>query len=599
MKFQFIRGKHDAGGILLYARSEENTRWKVSVKGFEPYLYVSEGEPCNDYRIKKVEGGYKGIYGEELKKIILYPPATIKQLRTNVTKSWEGDLDVVQRFLIDRGIKSGFEIKEVPSSRNNRNLAIAVKKIRSVNFALPPVVCYLNVEVYTEGGGLPVVDSAEHPVVAVSLGTNLHEEVITFLLSNDEHKRGGNVRAFKKETTLLQAVHTYLEELQPDIITGWRLREFDLQYLVNRAKKLSLEFDHTFALVFDMQRGWQKLERGSRVFLKDIAMRLNLTDGESIPLKRYRTQLYKENVDTLLHYSQGFIRYLKEIDKKRRITGFFWDLKNRVGLTDMESAFSNGNVINLLLLRELKDTVVLPSTPSKKERKKRERLEEDFPLEGGKIFTPDAGLYENIAVIDFSRFYPSVLIAKNISPELQEGITVYNDGTGVMTNITRMLWRERDHYEQKLEAVPVGSEEYSVAKKKRDIVKYLLNTTWAYMGWNRARIWNIKARKRVQEKAREALEYIAKESENMGYPVVYGDTDSIFVKTDSLDEAKRLKAKLNIKALNIDLEGRVTLDLDKFFRELMLVPHKTKRRAAKKRYIGRVTFKKWGRSRYH
>src|SRR3989337_3030353 len=46
------------------------------------------------------------------------------------------------------------------------------------------------------------------------------------------------------------------------------------------------------------------------------------------------------------------------------------------------------------------------------------RVEQPYrPYAGGIVLTPQAGLHENIAVLDFKSMYPNIMITYNLSPD--------------------------------------------------------------------------------------------------------------------------------------------------------------------------------------
>ncbi|EHK01698.1 DNA-directed DNA polymerase [Candidatus Haloredivivus sp. G17] len=48
--------------------------------------------------------------------------------------------------------------------------------------------------------------------------------------------------------------------------------------------------------------------------------------------------------------------------------------------------------------------------PSQKKRSKRDR---EQAYTGGFVYTPEEGLYDNVAVFDFRSLYPTVMVAHN------------------------------------------------------------------------------------------------------------------------------------------------------------------------------------------
>ncbi len=78
----------------------------------------------------------------------------------------------------------------------------------------------------------PIVDSACKQFTSYSfvLGT----------IDQSDGAEYGNVFAFNNEADLLSAFSLFLNALQPDMLTGWNIEQFDLTYLIARAKHLQL-----------------------------------------------------------------------------------------------------------------------------------------------------------------------------------------------------------------------------------------------------------------------------------------------------------------------------------------------------------------------
>lgn len=113
--------KIEANGslIILIGRQEgTNERWTVQVTDFRPYFYV----PALD--IGKVEekgldyeGGFMAYVHEDptlpmvdTLRVFTKDPADVGKRRKGFDRTWEADIPYTRRFLIDTGIRSGFQV---------------------------------------------------------------------------------------------------------------------------------------------------------------------------------------------------------------------------------------------------------------------------------------------------------------------------------------------------------------------------------------------------------------------------------------------------------------------------------------------------------
>lgn len=61
-----------------------------------------------------------------------------------------------------------------------------------------------------------------------------------FVLGNCSPLVDADIRCFESERDLLMSWRDFVLELDPDILTGWNVVNFDIPYLFNRAEALGL-----------------------------------------------------------------------------------------------------------------------------------------------------------------------------------------------------------------------------------------------------------------------------------------------------------------------------------------------------------------------
>lgn len=118
IKYHYIKVEYKVENddpIIFLIGREINTLQKriFRVTGFEPYFYAKEEEAVpNSTMIKRVESGFKTLFGEPCKKIVVTIPSDVRELKKYF--SWTGEADIVfpRRFLIDTGIKTYFSVPE-------------------------------------------------------------------------------------------------------------------------------------------------------------------------------------------------------------------------------------------------------------------------------------------------------------------------------------------------------------------------------------------------------------------------------------------------------------------------------------------------------
>ena len=133
MKLLYVAIKRDSGlnNILhLYGRSKQ--KHHLTISDFHPYFYILSTElpkletlrsgifsQAEDRKysqlvgyIRSVRDGYMSLFDEELTKIEMEVPWQVGKLRRFFSKSYEADIIFERRFLIDHGVKRGFEIRK-------------------------------------------------------------------------------------------------------------------------------------------------------------------------------------------------------------------------------------------------------------------------------------------------------------------------------------------------------------------------------------------------------------------------------------------------------------------------------------------------------
>ncbi|HSV49683.1 MAG TPA: DNA polymerase domain-containing protein, partial [Candidatus Acidoferrales bacterium] len=207
---------------------------------------------------------------------------------------------------------------------------------------------------------------------------------------------------------------------------------------------------------------------------------------------------------------------------------------------------------------------------------------------GGIVLTPQPGLHENIAVLDFKSMYPNIMITYNLSPDtyIQPGDPEPSEGVYVAPEVgyrfrksppgfykeaLTYLITVRGTIRQKMKTLPPKTVEYQVLDARQKAVKILTNTAYGYAGWIAAR-WYIKP---VAEAAsawgRHIIVTASQLAKQADVAVIYGDTDSLFIKYD--------KAKADQLQADIKRDLKLDVEIGEIYERIFFTE-------AKKRYAG-------------
>ena len=157
---------------------------------------------------------------------------------------FESNLDPVLRFMHRSGIKStgwvdtGDDCVRSNLSRCNIDLWCGewktLKSVESEKVA-PFVIMSLDIETYSSTGRFPDADTKGDAVFQVGITlkrigeTEIYDRVCLCYKSTESHL------SFETERDLLVATKDYILSVDPDIITGWNIFGFDLEFLYKRA----------------------------------------------------------------------------------------------------------------------------------------------------------------------------------------------------------------------------------------------------------------------------------------------------------------------------------------------------------------------------
>jgi len=199
---------------------------------------------------------------------------------------------------------------------------------------------------------------------------------------------------------------------------------------------------------------------------------------------------------------------------------------------------------------------------------------------GGLILTPDVGLHEEVAVLDFESMFPSLMVTRNISYETIRG----SAGKGFVVDFTREALERRLHFKHMRRGLEEGSQEWRWCEGRQEALKAVLFCTYGYSGCWANRFGNFDTFMEINRVARETLVESMNIARRRGYRTLYGNNDSLFLK-----RAGAGPGDYRALADEITASTGLSMAVDKVFRYLVLLPQKGEERTgAANRYYGRT-----------
>ncbi len=482
-----------------------------------------------------------------------------------------------------------------------------VKKIEDKKFS-PKIIAY---DIETDE-----IKIGQGEILMISLVSDDFKKVITWKKTK---KKINNVEFVKDESELLEKFVEYVKKISPDFLVGYFSDGFDLPYLKARAEinnvKLSLGLDgseprfsrgieltgkikgivHIDLLKFIrtaysqyMQSETLSLNEVSKEFLGDSKKDFKFKHSSKIDEDGWE-KYYDYNLHDSVLVFRLFEKIWPDILEFSRI---MQDPIFEVSRNGMSKNVDSYIIHNLEKFNEIPE-----KKPMNEEISKRMSLGK---YEGAFVFEPIPGLYEDIAVFDFTSSYGSTIVTYNLSKstflEKKENQSLssflkekdchsieiggeefyFSKKPGFFPEMLREIIELRKKYKQELKTNP------DVIKKARsNAFKLLANASYGYQGFFGARYYSREAAAATAAFAKKLIKDVIEIINKSGYKTIYSDTDSIAFLLGKKTEKQTLDF---LKKLNSKLPGIMELELEGFFKRGIWVTKRTGGIGAKKKY---------------
>ncbi|HYN02348.1 MAG TPA: DNA polymerase II, partial [Vicinamibacteria bacterium] len=601
--------------LHLFGRLEDGRSFLVRDHRRVPCFYVErdDAERAREKGALRQEATDQvTLLGRPVVRVEVQEPADAPPLRDRLTKAGipthEADVRFAMRLLIDRGIRGSLEIHG--EGREAPGLGVVFEDPEILPADWSPQLSVLSLDIET--------DPAARRLLAIGLHGCGASEVL--LLTPPGCGCPDGARPFATERDLLAAFCARVRELDPDVLTGWNVVDFDLTVLDRLAFRhgVPLELGRgpgTLRLPAQVgARGARRatipgrvvldgilLLRGAFVRMDDYGLdavaRTVLGEGKTLAghgRAEEILRLFEEDRGRLVEYNRTDARLALEILERLRLVELAVERSRLTGLPLDRVASSIAAFDSLYLAALARRRIVAPSV--------RAEAEQVEPQSGGHVLEPLPGLYTNVVVLDFKSLYPSLIRTFEIDPsnlvrpeagQSEEDPIVAPNGAafvrrkGILSEILDELLPRREEARQAGDTV------------KSNAIKILMNSFYGVLGTPGCRFFDPRLANAITGFGRDLLRWCQARIETEGHRVLYGDTDSLFVETGVVDAGaarafgETLAARLNRGlARHIAQRWRVTsrLDLvvDRLYLRLCLPAMRHGTAGARKRYAGLV-----------
>jgi len=561
--------------------------------------------PDMNIQYERKEVQLKSFDGNDVDALYFFTNYDLKQaaelLHKNDVTTYESDIDPVKRYLMERGINAQIRVSGEAIEKNNLTL-----------FHNPKVEpCQVNprfkvLSLDIETGSKP----SQLYSIAVHLTSDTQELKKVFLVSGNNNNLPEFVDTYSNEKDLLSGFVIWFKEIDPDLIIGWHVIGFDLMFLEAKANEYGINFtlgrdDSTIVL--------RSRKAGS--YFAYVPGRIVIDGPTTLRTSFYTFEDYR--LETVAQELLGKGKLITSEDKVTEIDRLFQEDKARLCEYNLNDAilvteiFCKTGLIDLLVKRAQISGLLLDQLGMMSAAfdhfylPKIHRAElvasniSDVQLTqhaaGGYVIDPVPGIYKDVIVLDFKSLYPSIIQSFKIDPvsRLFSHVDTITTPNGYKFSASKHFLPDyiNELMNKRIEASKVGDLHLSQA------IKILMNSFYGVMGSSGCRFYHPHLPSAITGTGKwlllQSKEYLHKQ----GYEVIYGDTDSLFIK---LKEDEGVNAQSNGERIASELNGywrkrlkadyKVTsfleLEFEKYYSRFILTPLRGGEQGAKKRYTG-------------
>ena len=473
----------------------------------------------------------------------------------------------------------------------------------------------LDIEVESEVGRIPDPKAAEKKVTAIGLEASDGLKEV-FVLRRNGIEEGINETlpdvkiVFYDENKEKEMISDIFELIQkyPLLIT-YNGDGFDLPYLYNRANKLGIP----------REKNPLYMMRDSATLIKGVHLDLYRTmSNRAFQIYAFGQKytdfslnsvakgiLNEEKIDYGIELNDlTLYQIAKYCQNDARITFNLTSFNNdllmdllivisriaRMPIDDISRMGVSQWIRSLLYYEHRKNGILIPRRDDLDKRSAgvaNEAIIKDKKFRGGLVVEPVEGIHFNVTVMDFASLYPSIIKVKNISyetvrcphedckkntvPQTNHWVCTKKNGlTSLLIGSLRDL--RVNYYKNMAKNDALTDKERQLYTVVSQALKVILNASYGVMGAEIFPLYFLPAAETTTATGRHIILDTINKCKDVGINVLYGDTDSLFVKNPTNEQIREIINKAKV-------DHNVELEIDKEYRYVVLS-------GRKKNYLG-------------
>ncbi len=609
----------DSCSIYLWAILKERISKQKIKKLIEKISKIKVNKSGRETQIEKIEIHEKNFLGKKVKALKIFA-TNYKDLHEvaskldfkEIEKRRGYDLGFTTHYIIEKKLEplKKYEIQgEMLHDSNefggidkalNADFVIDLKSFKQLKEEkfLPKVLAY---DIETDE-----IKIGQGEILMISLVGEKFKKVLTWKKTNTKKSY---VEFVKDEKELLEKFCEHIKKQSPDILVGYFSDGFDMPYIKSRAQKLKVSLPlgidnsqpktssgintssrikgivHVDLLKFIrttyaqyMKSETLSLNEVAKEFLGDTKKQFKIEHSSKLNESKWE-DYYEYNLHDSVLTLGLFEKFWPDMLEFSRIIKEPLFEISRNGLSKQVESYILHNLEKYNEIPEKR-----PTYDELSERMHREKVEGAFVLE------PKPGLYENIAMFDFTSMHTSIIISMNISKatllekkeknstsiKTKKGEFYFTKKPDFFPLIIKEIFEKRKKFKAEYKENP-----NIITKARSNAFKLLSASIHGYVGFFGARYFSLESSSAILAFVRKFNKETIEKIEKKGFNVIYGDTDSIAFQTNNKTKAE---IKELLKQLNLELPGIMELELEDFFKRGLWVTTRGGTTGAKKKY---------------
>ncbi|KAJ1117106.1 hypothetical protein NDU88_005306 [Pleurodeles waltl] len=450
-------------------------------------------------------------------------------------------------------------------------------------------------------------------------------------------QKNANIEIALTERTLLGFFLAKIHKVDPDVIVGHDIYGFDLEVMLQRISVCKVPhwskigrlrrsvmpklggrggFAERNAacgrMICDVQISAKELIRCKSYHLSDLVLQMLKTERIVMPAENIRNS-YSDSQHLLymLEHTWMDAKFILQIMCELNVLPLALQITNIAGNVMSRTLMGGRSERNeyLLLHAFHENNFIVPDKPSFKkplqnmadeeddlesEQGKLKKVRKKATYAGGLVLDPKVGFYDKfILLLDFNSLYPSIIQEFNIcfttvqrldsnmrkTPEAEEDddIPELPDPElelGILPREIRKLVERRRQVKQLMKQSDLNPDLYMQYDIRQKALKLTANSMYGCLGFSFSRFYAKPLAALVTHKGREILLHTRDMVQKMNLEVIYGDTDSIMINTNSTNLEEVFKLGNKVKNEVNKLYKQLEIDIDGVFKSLLLLKKK-------------------------